>query len=774
MMLAYSPAVYGIALLTAMLLTSRPLGAQTSEQKILFPFQKHLLNAESEFSAAAVMDVDRDGLLDIVCGAYWYKAPHWTKNRFRDVEQIRGRYDDYANLSIDVDGDGLPDIVSVNYRSQSLFWCQNPGSLFHYPQDEAPATEQAPRPSAIWKKTLIDRPGKSETGRLVDIDGDGQLDILPAGTDFAAWYEVIRNGQSLEWRRHDLPSNLIGHGIGWGDINGNGRLDLFGPNGWAESPPNARDGRWKWHPDFQLPRDCSIPILCHDVNGDGRNDLIWSRGHHIGIYWTEQLNAGQLSWKLDSSIPRDHTVIERICTAGWITHAIDTSWGSAHTLLLADLTGDGNPDLVAGKRYQGHDGKDPGENDPLRIYSYHFDSHRKTWARNPISFGGNCGIDLDAVCVDLDGDGDIDIVAPSRSGLYWLENLACRSTDNHHPQRTYHPEAPTYEDHLDLNYYLDLMGNRIPLKNALDHGIRRWHILEAMQSVMGQLPDSSRRTPLDAEVHSIEKAEAYWRLLISFNSDGMDRVPAYLLLPFDYDKPAPAMLCLHQTQFALGKGEPCGLGGNPSLHYAHELASQGYVCLAPDYPGFGDYSYSFEDHSQQYESGTMKGIWNHLRAIDLLESLPCVNRDAMGVIGHSLGGHNALFVAAMDQRISCVVTSCGFTSLADYYGGDLTGWTSARYMPKIATEFGNSPGRMPFDFPQILAAIAPRPIFVSAPLNDSNFAVKGVRRCEVAVQPIYDILGATEKMTFVYPDAEHDFPAAQREHAYRWLREVLR
>ena len=169
----------------------------------------------------------------------------------------------------------------------------------------------------------------------------------------------------------------------------------------------------------------------------------------------------------------------------------------------------------------------------------------------------------------------------------------------------------------------------------------------------------------------------------------------------------------------------------------------------------------------------MKAIWNNVRAIDVLESLTEVDGDKIGCIGHSLGGHNALFSAAFDQRIRAVVTSCGFTTFSRYYGGDLKGWTSPRYMPLIESEYGSDPRRMPFDFHEILATIAPRSVFVSAPVRDSNFDNTGVREVVQRVQPVYDLFGKGE-LRAVYPDAAHDFPEEYREQVYRWLAEVLK
>lgn len=742
-------------------------------------FKLHVLNADSEFSAATAIDMNQDGRLDVVCGAWWYEAPTWKQHRFRDVEQIRGRYDDYSNLPLDVDGDGDLDIVSVNYRSKSLYWCRNPSP-----------PKSGDSESVLWEKFVIDEPGTSETGRLVDINGDGRLDVLPSGTSFAAWYEIKRTAGDTaqpQWQRHNLPDELIGHGIGAGDINGDGRMDIVGPRGWAEAPQDNDNGRWLWHADFQLAEDCGLPILCHDVDGDGDLDLIWARGHDIGLYWTEQVTEKQSSITVVGGDKVDRalltSVLPGIEQTRWITHAIDTSWSSGHTLMLADINADGRVDLVAGKRFMGHDGKDPGENDPLSIQWYDFQPATKTWHSHWISYGGKCAIDLDSICVDLDGDGDVDIIAPSRSGLHWLENLGVDDspqsvTEEEHREQSANLFQVTYQRHDDFETLLTSHG-AVSLATPLDHGLRRHQILRQMEMAMGRLPKSHARIPLDIQVEQIEDAGKYLRIKLSYAADDamggtaaklkVDRVPAYLLVPHQRSKPLPAMLCLHQTDFKLGKAHVCAMGGPPNLVYAHELAEAGYVCLAPDYPGFADYPYDFALSRDRYASGTMKAIWNNIRGLDLLETLPCVNRDAIGAIGHSLGGHNALFTAAFDQRIRCVITSCGFNAFTDYYDGNLTGWSSDRYMPRIASEFGKSPAQMPFDFPEVLAAIAPRPLFVNAPVNDSNFAVQGVRKCETSLAPLLKMLGADEKTTFVYPDAKHDFPEAIRQQAYTWL-----
>jgi dienelactone hydrolase len=251
-----------------------------------------------------------------------------------------------------------------------------------------------------------------------------------------------------------------------------------------------------------------------------------------------------------------------------------------------------------------------------------------------------------------------------------------------------------------------------------------------------------------------------------------DRLPAYLHLPRGRTGKAPAMLCLHQTNGALGKAEPAGLGGAPNLHYGAHLAERGYVTLMPDYPNFG--GYRIDVYARGYASASMKGVWNHMRAVDLLRELPEVDGERVGVIGHSLGGHNALFVAAFDPRLKVVVTSCGFTAFPRYFGGDLANWTHKGYMPRIAAVYGRDPKRVPFDFPEILGALAPRAVFINAPVKDGNFAVAGVKDCVAAAQPVYDLLGAKGRLAAHYPDAGHDFPAAVREAAYAFVDDTLR
>ena len=324
---------------------------------------------------------------------------------------------------------------------------------------------------------------------------------------------------------------------------------------------------------------------------------------------------------------------------------------------------------------------------------------------------------------------------------------------------------------MNLLVYWDEEGDEQPIENEEDWLKRRHSILANMQLVMGPLPDVTQKVPLDVEVLEETELQGIVRKKVTFQAEENDRVPAYLFIPKGVKGRIPGILCLHQTT-SIGKREPAGIGGNPNLHYAFELAERGYVTLAPDYPNFGEYV--FNPYSHGYTSATMKGIWNHIRSVDLLEQLPEVDPARIGCIGHSLGGHNTMFLAVFDSRIVAMVSSSGFTSFCKYNGGNLSGWSHEGYMPRIASGYGNDARRMPFEFSEVVAALAPRPFFINAPRMDEIFDVNGVVDCIRAAQPVYELLGARDDLLAKYPAYRHEFPDEIRREAYIFLDQVLR
>ena len=358
-----------------------------TEPKLGKGFRLHVINADSRFEAAGIADMNRDGKLDIFCGGFWYEAPAWKKHVVRDVPEEGDYYYDFANLPIDIDGDGWTDIADAAWHNKKLFWLRNPG-----------------RDGGQFEVIDIDTPGNIETAMAVDINGDGQIDVLPNIMSQAAWYEFGRDNSApygVKWTKHQLPKQAATHGIGAGDVNGDGRCDVITPTGWLEQTKDAGEP-WQWHGEFDLGH-ASIPLLAHDVDADGDADIIWGMGHNYGLYWLEQGASGP--------------------SRSWQKHLIDESWSQPHFLILADLDNDGTDELITGKRFHAHNGNDPGGNDPTCVYYYKFDRNDSEWQRHIIHEGGNVGLGISTAALDIDTDGDIDIVAPGKSGLFLLENL---------------------------------------------------------------------------------------------------------------------------------------------------------------------------------------------------------------------------------------------------------------------------------------------------------------------------------------------------------------
>ncbi len=353
-------------------------------------FQKVTINAASDFEAACAADINGDGKLDIVSGDTWYEAPNWTPHRFREIgdwgreERGSGYRRDFADLPVDVNADGRIDIVSSDYATGELFWHENPGPT-----------------GGLWSRHAIARPGSAETTALVPILDRRAVCLLPNCADRVVWYELRRPGPQPQWVEHVVGKEGAGHGIGWGDLNGDGKLDLITPHGWYEQVDAAHD-RWIWHGDWQCdPGDLGIGTPVLDATGDRANGFVFGSGHHYGLYWMQQMP------------PNSPT--------RWAQHPIDTTWSQAHTLILADLEGNRHPVVVTGKRYKAHD-SDVGANEPLGIYYYRYDRRQRAWQKYVIDQGTQAGTGLQMTAVDLRHTGRLDLICPGKSGLYVFFN----------------------------------------------------------------------------------------------------------------------------------------------------------------------------------------------------------------------------------------------------------------------------------------------------------------------------------------------------------------
>lgn len=298
--------------------------------------------------------------------------------------------------------------------------------------------------------------------------------------------------------------------------------------------------------------------------------------------------------------------------------------------------------------------------------------------------------------------------------------------------------------------------------------------LAGFLSLTGPLPGPEKRGELAPEVLEEADCGSYVRRLVRYAAEPGGRVPAYLCVPKPAlaGKPAPAVLCLHPTENQIGHQVVVGLGGKPNRQYAAELAERGWVTLSPSYPLLAKYQPDLK--ALGYRSGTMKAVWDNIRGLDYLATLSFVDAaKGFAAVGHSLGGHNAVFTAVFEPRLRVVVSSCGLDSFLDYQGGNVAGWNQERYLPGMAAYLGR-PEMLPFDFDELLALLAPRRVFISAPLHDSNFKHASVDRIASAARRVFALHDAAGRLEVVHPDCEHDFPDAVRERAYAILAEELR
>jgi len=353
------------------------------------PFEKEVLDLGRN-ETCAVADINGDGEPDIIAGENWFAGPEWTRHPFRRFNFFANYIDNFSDLPLEVNGDGAVDIISVAWGAKRIAWFENPGDG-----------------RGKWTEHKIDSGSPVEFAFLVDLDNDGERrEVLPQFGDGSetAWYETARKDGGVKWVKHRVSSRGYGHGIGAGDVNGDGRTDVLTPKGWLEAPEDPRQVPWKFHPDFHFEKALGF-MFVHDVDGDGLNDVVSSMAHDYGVFWLRQ--------------SQDKDGVRR-----WERRTIDDAWSQAHAAAFVDLTGDGRPEFLTGKRLFAHNGHDPGGREPLGLYWYERVQvgKRWEWVRHIIDYGSRAGAGMQIPVEDIDGDGDLDFVSCGKGGVFLFRN----------------------------------------------------------------------------------------------------------------------------------------------------------------------------------------------------------------------------------------------------------------------------------------------------------------------------------------------------------------
>lgn len=361
-------------------------------------FKKHtisFLNTSEEYisEGVAVADVNKDGKTDLLSGTFWWQAPDWERHEITvpEIHSIGGYGNHFLDFPMDVNQDGWTDLIGIGLPSKEAYWYENPKNK-----------------PGHWKRHLVYPSVGNESPCLVDVDGDGRLDLLcndPTNRK-VIWISAPKAKNDTSWTTHVISNDtlrgtdLFTHGLGFGDMNGDGRKDVIYREGWWEAPVDRTKTDWTFH-SADLGEECSqmYPI---DVDTDGDIDIVSASAHNYGIWWYEQVREGtDVSWK---------------------KHEIFKEFSQSHGMAMVDINRDGNPDLVTGKRFWAHNGNDPGEREPAVIYWFEFKPGKSPqWI--PHLIDDNSGIGLHIVAQDINNDKLVDIIIGNKKGVFFFEQV---------------------------------------------------------------------------------------------------------------------------------------------------------------------------------------------------------------------------------------------------------------------------------------------------------------------------------------------------------------
>ena len=364
-------------------------------------FKKLVLSDKFYAEGAYYADFNKDGKMDVVAGPYWFEGPDFQKkHEIRPPKAFdpKGYSDNFLTFTGDFNGDGWPDVFYVPFPGGEAYWYENP------------AGKDGP-----WKKHLALKDVGNESPMWADINGDGRPELIynTTGTMGYATYDPAKPDEP--WVFHPITPKggyqRFTHGIGYGDVNGDGRIDILESSGWWEQPADLKSGSpWVKHP-FKF-ADGASQMFAYDVDGDGLNDVIavWNC-HQYGLAWYKQIRdaKGEITWKQNVILPSKPDLTSNALRISQM-HAVD----------LVDMNGDGLKDILTGKRFWAHGPH--GDAEPAApAVVYWFELRRdkdKGVEFIPHQIDDDSGVGTQVTAVDLNGDGIPDVIVGNKKGVF--------------------------------------------------------------------------------------------------------------------------------------------------------------------------------------------------------------------------------------------------------------------------------------------------------------------------------------------------------------------
>lgn len=374
-------------------------------------FQKQVVTTEYHSEGADMGDFNRDGIPDLVSGPYWYEGPDLQVRHEYQSATVYNPSTDYTSTFMvwvsDFNGDLWPDILSTGIPGSPGYWFQNPGP--------------GAKVDAKWtRREAIPVLGNESPG-LFDLNGDGKPEMVFNTNDgFAGWSAPAPGNLDAPWTFHPITTkgswNRFTHGLGMGDINKDGRLDLLENEGWWEQPVSlADDPVWKKHTWVIGGAKGGAQIYAYDVDADGDNDVVSSLdAHGWGLAWFEQVKVGEEIGFTRHPIMGDRSEESRYGVA----------FSQVHALALADMDEDGIKDLVTGKRKWAHG--PTGDVEPngatiLCVFKLQRSGGKVTYLPKVLDTAFGVGTQVEIR--DLSGDGMPDILVGNKNGTSVFRKL---------------------------------------------------------------------------------------------------------------------------------------------------------------------------------------------------------------------------------------------------------------------------------------------------------------------------------------------------------------